>query len=96
LCDAEREGRLARPRRPREQQRAPGHLFLADHVDDDAARLARLRLAHEARGHLVRGPVVAEAEPLDVRVRRDALRLGGRRDLLDAHRGGGWWGWWGW
>jgi len=87
LCDAERERRLARARRAREQQRAARHLLLADHVDHDAARLARLLLAHEAGGHRVRGPVVAQAQALDVRVRGDALRLGRRCDLLDAHRG---------
>lgn len=85
MCDSQGERRLARPWRAREQQRAPGHLLLADHVDDDAARLARLLLADEPGGHRVRGAVVAQAEPLDVRVRGDALRLGGRRHLLDAH-----------
>jgi hypothetical protein len=45
--------------------------------------LARPLLADEAHGDLLRRAALIQAEALDVRVHRDALRLGRRLDLLN-------------
>jgi hypothetical protein len=45
--------------------------------------LARPLLADEAHGNLLRRAALIQTEALDVRVHRDALRLGRRLDLLN-------------
>ena len=47
--------------------------------------LTSLLLPDEASGHRIGLSGIVETKSLDVRVRRDALRLGGRLDLFDLH-----------
>lgn len=59
-----------------------------DHVHHHARRLAGVLLPHKAGGERHRRSILAQAQPLDVGVGGDALRLGGAGHLLDPHGGG--------
>ena len=58
---------------------------LPDHVHHYASRLPGALLPHKARRHLHGGAILLQAQPFDVCVRADALRLGGAGHLLYAH-----------
>jgi hypothetical protein len=67
------DGRLARARAAREEDRAAGDLALVDHLVHDARRLPRAVLPDHALAHLARLEAVVEAQAADVAVGADAL-----------------------
>lgn len=65
-----------------------GRMFpylLPNHVHHNAACFTCLFLAHESSGHGDRRAIVLQTKAFNVRMRGDALRLGGGCHLLDPH-----------
>ena len=85
LRDAERQCRFARPGGSREEQSTPGHLFGLNEVHHDAARLAGLLLAHEARRDGKRHALLVQPKAFDMGVHGNALGLGSGGDFFDFH-----------
>mmetsp|Transcript_49617 Transcript_49617/g.153228 ORF Transcript_49617/g.153228 Transcript_49617/m.153228 type:complete len:477 (-) Transcript_49617:120-1550(-) len=91
LGHREGEGGLAGARRAGVEHGAAGHLLGLDELNDDARRLARLRLADKPVGARLAGDaLLVQAEALDMAVRRDALAARRGHHLLDLDAGHRW------
>ena len=77
--------RFASARRSGEQERTTSHFLGADELDNNGGGLSGALLADEPGRDGDGDAILTDAEPLDMRVRRNALRLGRRPDLLDLH-----------